>query len=161
MPLEYKVSTLCDVSLSSDHKVPWIEGPPDKVIDFDDDQEMTDNGITLTDGLRRGDYYAHYKSCKWMVVERKDRSGRIDHGITQIKSTVHQLKDKGFPVDGVILVVEKINPREASIYGVGSDNELFSKLSTARKKIPIDGMNLKFYTTIQVDQMIQVYHESR
>ncbi len=57
-------------------------------------------------------------------------------------------------------MVEKINPREFSFYGIGrNDKELYLKASTVGKKISICGMNLKLYTTIQVDQMIQVYHD--
>lgn len=58
--------------LNCEDKVPWLYGKPDKLINLDDKQQLQQNNLALSLGLRRGDYFIHFSSCKWYVIERKD-----------------------------------------------------------------------------------------
>ena len=79
-------STLGDKSdLSCEDKVPWLYGKPDTLIKLDDDQQLLQNNLTLSPDLTRGDYYIHFSTCKWYVIERKEGRLRFEHKITQIK----------------------------------------------------------------------------
>lgn len=141
--------------MSCEDEVPWIEGKPDRLIDLDDEQELQQNNIILDAGLRRGDCYIHFRSCRWYVIERTDGRVRFEYKISQIRSTVEQLlKRNSCKVDGCVLVADRIHPNERLMYGVDKKNkEIFLKNSTNKKRVDIYGMALQFYTTDEVDNL--------
>lgn len=141
--------------MSCEDKVPWLYGKPDRLIKLDDKQQLHENNLQLDTGLRRGDYYIHFNSCKWYVVERKEGKLRFEHKISQIKSTVEQLlHNNSRKVDGCVIVADKIHPNEKNLYGVDKRNkEIYLRNSVNRKKVEIYGMTVLFYTICEVNTL--------
>jgi hypothetical protein len=139
--------------LQCEDKVPWINGKPDKIIKLDDKSQLAQNGITLDDNLSKADYYMHIKDCKWVVVERKDQPARIEKAIEQIRSTIIQFRKIPKDVHDIIVVGEKIDIRERKIFGIDNQSKELYLKSSDSKRVPVEGMNLKFYTLKQVDEM--------
>lgn len=69
------------------NNVPWINGRPTDVFFLDDDDDLKGAGIKLHKHLRRTDYYLHWNSREWALVEKKNGPSRIDTAIEQLKST--------------------------------------------------------------------------
>ncbi len=134
-------------------------GKPDILINLDDKQQLQANNLTLDKGLRKGDYYVHFSTCKWYVIERKDGKIRFEHKISQVKSTVEQLlHNNSRKVDGCVIVADKIHPNERNLYGVDKSNkEIFRRNSVNREKVKIYGMTVLFYTKYEVDTLRGVH----
>jgi hypothetical protein len=140
--------------LTKEDDIPWLEGRPDKIIDLDNYEEMKSNNIYLQNTSARGDYYSHFNSCKWMVIERKEGTHRFRHAITQVKSTALQLQSQGYRIDYIVIVLEKISKPESGIFGVDPNtHEVYSRLSQNKNKVSILGITLRFYKLNEVRRM--------
>lgn len=132
--------------------MPWIDGKPDDIVNLDKEEEMSSHGIKLNTNYKKGDYYVHFLNGKWMVVERKNSYSRFEHIKDQIKDTVGQLRAQGHKVHDIIMVAEKKHPNERRVWNT-IDHEVYSVISPVRKKVGIEGMVLKFYSTKEVNTL--------
>jgi hypothetical protein len=120
---------------------PPIFGP------FDHDTLMGDAelrkllGLTLEDIV--ADWYGHYRSCIYAVVEGKGR--HLRNAITQVRVTVEALRNLGRPVSRAIVVADTFGS-EIGIFRRGK--QLYRKIGrdaqpiyadTIRKDIVIEG----------------------
>lgn len=141
-------------TMTCENDVPWLYGKPDRAVSLDDQTALHALGISLNTTNKKGDYYVHFNDCRWIVVERKDSPHRFFYAILQVKETVSQLREQGQRIDNVIVVTEKISKPESNAYGVDpATHEVYSKASPLRKRIPISGINLQYYTTQEVERL--------
>lgn len=138
-------------------KVPWIYGKPRNIVNLDDNQQVSTNKISLTEGLRKGDYYITFDNKKCFVAERKDKPFRFEHTISQIRNTVEQLINCSKRIDGCIIIAEKIHKTESKMIGVNKKTKKLIQInSTSRKEIRIRNLEVLFYTVSDVNRMRSV-----
>lgn len=147
--------------MKCENKVPWIDGKPHEIIKLDDKTQLMKHSISLDDNQSKADYFMQTPNVEWIVVERKDQPVRIERAISQIKSTVVQLRSStnNKQVDDILVVGEKIDTREQRMYGVDKEsNELYVKSANLRR-VNVEGMNLKFYRIKEVEEMRARSHD--
>lgn len=136
-------------------EIPWIfgeDGRPDII--YDENRMKNELHISNHKGEKIADYYAHYRNCKWVVVEgKKDRYRTIEKITRQLIPTVDQLKQQGKPVHYIIIVRESLD-RESKAYDIDPiTHEIIKKISPTRSKLEIRGITIRFFRHNEVYKM--------
>jgi len=93
--------------------------------------------LELSADQEKADAYGHFRNCIHYVAEYK--SSGVMKAVTQLDSTVKQLKDKGKKIDKIFLVLNKIPKFERRLFTVRNE-KLYS--TNNNRTILIDGMEI-------------------
>ena len=112
---------------------------------FDDVNELWDedtirNKLNLPSDCKTADYYYHYKRCTWVVLEAK--GSKIGTALSQLESTVKELRRQKYRVDRVIIVLDEMSIVEKKKFERGRDFILYEKRGSTRKPGTVQGISV-------------------
>lgn len=129
------------------------------VYDLDDTARLQTLNVHFNSSLKIADEYDHYPHCKWAVIEYKSRSLR--DGVEQLESTTKQLAEMQKRVDYAIIVAEKMNSAESSLYTKRS-NVLYIRKTRKAVTIPLGNgrIPVNIYEPHEIDEQYQKHKGS-
>jgi len=109
-------------------------------------KEIIDKILSSTNGKKNCDCMWHYKSCKWMLVERKG-IGKLNKAIEQLKETYTEAKNKNKNVMYFLVIYSGKDKggKEWNAYDIKDTKDsptgkvIWNKRSTRSKPVEING----------------------
>jgi hypothetical protein len=120
---------LGDDLFSMQKRVPMIDGKMPKIqYDLDNENHLRTLGLDPNAELKIADLYVQYHNGKWAVIEC---GATLRKGIEQVASTAERLKSKGWNVDLLIIVVDRLNRWEQKMFKrKHTDNILLNRVTS-------------------------------
>lgn len=140
-------------------KIPLLEGYKiDECYDLDNESDLTRLGLNPNSSSKIADNYAHYNTCKYIVVEKK--SSDVKKAVEQLKSTVERLIQQERKVDYVVIVSNRIESPENRIYKQNEDKKLILRSNNSPVEVRIGSYRwpVYLYYPWQVDETYKLEH---
>jgi len=137
------------------NKPPLLGGrSPDKEYNLDSDDHLAKLGLTFEQGKQIADSYSHYPTCQFAVIEYK--SSTLRKAIKQIEDTIKRLVTLGHRVDFPIIVANKLNRYEKSLFFRNPKTKILCHSQTKKPfliKVGSHSLNVILYYKNEVNRM--------
>jgi len=130
--------------------IPFVKGyPVDKTWNLDDAGDLTKLGFPGRINSKKVDRYCHFQNCPHALVEFT--RSKISDGVEQLEECANIFKEKGKPVDYLILVIGRFSKRERNIFGSNKERKLVRAGTNKPITVKVNGadMEILLYTDEQ------------
>jgi len=97
------------------------------------------------------DFYIHYRSCKYIVIEEGKKNKRIEKVIEQIRNSVNHIKHLGKRVDFIAFVYDQLNDQDSKNFSC-KHNILWATIPTRAGPVEVGGLQLRCYQKSEIQR---------
>ena len=97
------------------------------------------------------DFYIHYSSCKYIVIEEGKKNKTVEKATDQIKNTIKLLREKNMPIDFIALVSDQLTTYDRKNY-VCNNNFLLIRVIGRVRPVEIEGIRLRCFRKAEVQK---------